>query len=50
MPNSLNLVFQYFLAAGAGIGFGLILTIGIPLLIYKKVRGGSATWNKKKRA
>lgn len=37
MPDSLNLVFQYFLAAGTGLGLGLALTLGGSYLVYKKV-------------
>ncbi len=36
MPDSLNLVFQYFLAVGSGIGLGLVLTIGGVYVAYKK--------------
>lgn len=35
--QSLELVFQYFFTAGAGVGLGLLLTIGGGLLCYKVV-------------
>lgn len=50
MSDSLNLVFQYFLAVGAGIGVGLVLTVGGSLLLYSKFKGGSLPWKKRRRA
>lgn len=36
MPDSLQLVFQYFLAVGSGVGLGLVLTVGLSIVIYNK--------------
>jgi len=45
MGDSLNLVFQYFFTAGAGVGAGLIITIGLPMMIYQKMKEGRGkTW------
>lgn len=33
-----DLVFQYFFAVGAGLGVGLVLTIGSAIVIYKGVK------------
>lgn len=46
--NGLDLVFQYFFIAGAGIGAGLLLTIGGGYVIYKKI-GGLKVWEKKSK-
>lgn len=44
MPGSLNLVFQYFFAVGAGIGAGIVATVGGALLIYNKFKGANLPW------
>lgn len=48
MENSLNLVFQYFFAVGAGVGAGLVATIGTGLLVYNKLKGANVSWLRKK--
>lgn len=50
MPSSsLELVFKYFFAVGSGVGAGLLITVGVPLLIYRKFKGGMFTWRGSKR-
>lgn len=39
LRDSLSLVFQYFFTMGAGIGAGLLLTIGGGYVMYKKISG-----------
>lgn len=39
MSQSLQLVFNYFFAVGAGIGLGVLVAVGLPILIYTKIMG-----------
>lgn len=39
----MGLVFQYFFTIGVGVGFGLMIGAGLPVVIYFKFRG--KTWN-----
>lgn len=50
MKDSLGLVFQYFFTAGAGIGAGLVVTVGGGLLLYSKFGRGNGLWAKNKRS
>lgn len=34
----IELVFQYFFAVGAGVGAGLVCTIGLSILLFKVVK------------
>lgn len=47
MSQSLQLVFNYFFAVGAGIGLGLLVAIGLPVVIYTKITGVKS-WGSKK--
>lgn len=46
MNESLQLVFNYFFAVGSGIGLGLVITIGVPVVVYRKITsgGGVRSW------
>lgn len=46
MSESLQLVFNYFFAVGAGIGLGLLVTVGLPVLAYTK--WGAKSWRVRK--
>ena len=43
MEGSLGLVFQYFFTIGVGVGFGLLVGAGLPVVIFLKIR--RKTWN-----
>lgn len=40
----MGLVFQYFFTIGVGVGFGLLIGAGLPLVIFFKIRGKSWTF------
>lgn len=39
MSQSFQLVFKYFFSVGSGLGLGLLISIGLPIVIYLKFRG-----------
>jgi hypothetical protein len=47
--NGLTLVFQYFLAAGFGVGFGILFPFILGVWLKKKIEEGELPWQRRKK-